>query len=157
MKHPKNALLPIAEYLSMSGDVANVALLKTMEGKCIMKNHGGKSYNTIYFLPKYLIEEVDMENSKVIVKEFTYELIKKYGSYGESYAEHNIYCTFKPTISNKTKKLNIKMDGAVLKIGTSKHVLRADNYGSDITSVDKLPFNINTLDNFEILTASYYD
>ena len=156
MKHPKNALLPIAEYLSMTGDVANVALLKTMEGKCIMKNHGGKSYNTIYFLPKYLIEEVDMENSKVIVKEFTYELIRKYPNY-ENFAEHNIYSTFKPTISNKTKKLNIKMDGAVLKIGTSKHVLRADNYGSDITSVDKLPFNINTLDNFEILTASYYD
>lgn len=156
MKHPKDALLPIAEYLSMTGDVANVALLKTMEGKCIMKNHGGKSYNTIYFLPKYLIEEVDMENSKLIVKEFTYELIKKYPTH-ENFAEHNIYCTFKPTVSNKTKKLNIKMDGAVLKIGTSKHILRADKYGGDITSVDKLPFDINTLDNFEILTASYYD
>lgn len=88
-------------------------ILNNWPGYCIWMNAGGKSYYTMYDLPKYLIKEIDKDNSRVIVYPITHTQTS------ETRDHTGTWNTFKYTVEKKVKslKLNILYTNQV-KIGT---------------------------------------
>lgn len=99
--------LSITEYLSenLNKDTLTFVddILNKWPGCCIWLNNGGKSYYNMYSVPKYLIKEIDKDNSRLIVYPITNTKTSE---------EHNYtgtWTTFKYTVQKKTKSVKLSI------------------------------------------------
>lgn len=101
-------------------------VLNEWPGCCIWMNAGGKCYFNSYSVPKYLIKEIDRDNSRLIVYPITHKQTSEY-------RDHNgTWNTFDYTVEKKTKSLKLSvLYTNQVKIGT-QHVNVADIRKTDL-------------------------
>ena len=78
-------------------------ILNKWPGYCIWLVQGGKCYFNSYSVPKYLIKEIDKDNSRLIV----YPITNKITSESRDY--DGTWNTFKYTVEKKTKSLKLNI------------------------------------------------
>ena len=99
--------LSLPEYLSTNLNKDTITfindILTKWPGYCIWLNQGGKCYFNSYSVPKYLIKEIDKDNSRIIV----YPISNKQTSEKRDY--DGTWSTFKYTVEKKTKSLKLSI------------------------------------------------
>lgn len=97
----------LPEYLmnNMNKDTLTFVddILNKWPGYCIWLNQGGKCYFNSYSVPKYLIKEIDKDNSRLIVYPITNEITSESRDYDGTWN------TFKYTVEKKTKSLKLSI------------------------------------------------
>lgn len=101
-------------------------VLNEWPGCCIWMNAGGKCYFNSYSVPKYLIKEIDKDNSRLIVYPITHKQTSEYRD------RNGTWNTFDYTVEKKTKSLKLSvLYTNQVKIGT-QHVNVADIRKTDL-------------------------
>ena len=132
----KNKIYKIGEYLSEHMGKEDIIFINNVinyAGKCIWLEQGnGKSLINRYMLPCYIIKEVDVDNSTLIVNPIKATPIAK-----ERDSQYNEWTTFKYSIVNKTKTLKLGLvEAHLLKIGCA-YVISYNVRDTDLTKPDK--------------------
>ncbi len=114
----KTKIYKVGEYLSEhmgKEDIIFINNIINYAGKCIWLEQGGKSLINRYMLPCYIIKEVDVDNSMLIVNPIKATTVSI-----ERDSGYNEWTTFKYNVINKTKKLKLGLvETHLLKIGSS--------------------------------------
>jgi len=131
----KNKIYKVGEYLSEhmgKEDIIFINNIINYVGKCIWLEQGGKSLINRYMLPCYLIKEVDVDNSMLIVNPIKATTVSI-----ERDSGYNEWTTFKYDVINKTKQLKFGLvETHLLKIG-SRYVNSYYVRDTDLTKPDK--------------------
>lgn len=113
----KTKIYKVGEYLSEhmgKEDIIFINNIINYAGKCIWLEQGGKSLINRYMLPCYIIKEVDVDNSMLIVNPIKATVVSI-----ERDSGYNEWTTFKYDVINKTKKLKLGLvETHLLKIGS---------------------------------------
>lgn len=123
----------LGEYLSLNMRPEDIVfvdkILNEWPGCCIWMNVGGKCYFNSYTLPKYLIKEIDKDNSRLIVYPITAKEVEHERTYDGDWT------TFDFTVEKKTKSLKLGLiHTGQVKIGSS-YVNVADIRKTDLNSM----------------------
>lgn len=141
----RNKTYLLGEYLfhdsSKEAIVLIDSILKEWPGKCIWLNSGGKSYFNSYITPTYLIKEIDVDKSRLIV----YPINKEEVSTRRN--EAGTWTTFKYTVDKtKTRSLLIRILGEKnIKLGT-QYIYINDIRTTDLTKPDEILTRMNVWD-----------
>ena len=132
----KNKIYKVGEYLSEHMGKEDIIFINNVinyAGKCIWLEQGnGKSLINRYMLPCYIIKEVDVDNSTLIVNPIKATPIAK-----EHDSQYNEWITFEYSIVNKTKTLKLGLvEAHLLKIGCA-YVNSYNVRDTDLTKPDK--------------------
>ena len=132
----KNKIYKVGEYLSEHMGKEDIIFINNVinyAGKCIWLEQGnGKSLINRYMLPCYIIKEVDVDNSTLIVNPIKATPIAK-----EHDSQYNEWTTFEYSIVNKTKTLKLGLvEAHLLKIGCA-YVNSYNVRDTDLTKPDK--------------------
>ena len=133
----RNKVYKLGEYLSENMTSEDIVFVNEIAnnyiGKCIWLECGNsKSLLNRYMLPKYIIKDVDADNSVLIVNPITATEISK-----ERDSQYNEWTTFKYDVQKQIKKLKIGLvETHLLKIGSS-YVNSYNVRETDLTKPDK--------------------
>ncbi|MBO4622420.1 MAG: hypothetical protein J5691_00900 [Bacilli bacterium] len=134
----KNKVYKLGEYLSEHMTPEDIIFVDNIAnhyvGKCIWLEQGnGKSLINRYMLPCYIIKEVDVDNSTLIVNPIKATALSK-----ERDSMYNEWTTFKyDVVTNKTKTLKLGLvEAHLLKIGCA-YVNSYNVRDTDLTKPDK--------------------
>ena len=141
----RNKTYLLGEYLSYDSSKEAIVLidniLKEWPGKCIWLSSGGKSYFNSYNIPTYLIKEIDVDKSRLIV----YPINKEEVSTRRD--ADGTWTTFKYTVDKtKTKSLLIRILGEkTIKLST-QYVNTTDIRTTDLIKPYEILTRMNVWD-----------